>query len=371
LFKIRIAAKTIFIENMVKKIVTNILIGICAIVLFFIFLEIFMRLFNVETKIAHKGYGINKEQPIYFNPSQSHFYKTKELSFTITTNKYGRRDKEWDTAVFSDPNNIIFIGDSVILGYGVDDEWSIPSLIEKLANVRKGKKIEVFNFSIIDISIPEYKQLIEDAFDMGIQAKNVVVGVFVGNDFIKEAKTSKKQQSETILPLEWLSSHSKLYAFLKLRIGSSPQLVKQALYLSRLINVNLYDSTSSYIYLKKQTPKEEAYFQYILAYLGEIKEICLRNNRRLCVVIFPNKIQVENKNDFVPELFDMEKPNRLIGQYCRGKGIKYLDLLPALNMAYEKTHVSLYYSIDRHFTKEGNCFSSELIESFLEKQGIL
>jgi len=361
----------LILKKIVKKIAVNILISICAIVLLFVFLEIFIRVFKVETVIVHKGYGVNKEQPTYFNPSQTHFYKTKESSFTIAINKYGRRDKEWDKAVFSDSSNIIFIGDSLILGYGVDDEWCIPSVIEKLAFERKHKEIEIFNFSIVDISIPEYKQLLEDALAMGIKAKNVVVGVFVGNDFINETKTTRKKKNAANQSLEWLSSHSKLYAFLKLRIGSSPQLVRQALYLGRLINVNLYDSSSNYIYLKRQTAEEEAYFQHILEYLGEIKGICLKNNQRLYVVIFPNKIQVENRKDFPLELFDMEKPNRLIGQYCREKGIKYLDLLSALNIEYEKTHEVLYYAIDRHFTKAGNFFSSELITSFLEEQGVL
>ena len=63
----------------------------------------------------------------------------------MKTNRFGRRDWEWTDSVMKDPCNIVFIGDSFVFGYGVNDADTVPTLLERELE-EQGKKVEVFNF---------------------------------------------------------------------------------------------------------------------------------------------------------------------------------------------------------------------------------
>lgn len=77
------------------------------------------------------------------------------------------------------------------------------------------------------------------------------------------------------------------------------------------------------------------------------------------MVAFPNKIQVENREDLSSATFEAEKPNRLIFEYCSEIGIRCLDLLPVMASEYEQTGQALFYPIDRHPTEKGYRVAAE------------
>ena len=117
-----------------------------------------------------------------FLPGRERRYETPELRYTVKTNRFGRRDREWSDADLADEGNLLFVGDSFVMGASVEDEDSIPTRLEAWSKAR-GTPREVFNFGMPSTGIPQYVQILEDALRIGVKARTVLVGVFVGNDF--------------------------------------------------------------------------------------------------------------------------------------------------------------------------------------------
>ena len=57
-------------------------------------------------------------------------------------NRFGGRGKEWASEEVNSQSNILFVGDSFVFGYGVDDELTITTQIETLFRENKNMDIE-------------------------------------------------------------------------------------------------------------------------------------------------------------------------------------------------------------------------------------
>ena len=125
------------------------------------------------------------------------------------------------------------------------------------------------------------------------------------------------------------------------------------------------------MYLRKHTEKQAALFRDILSHVGKMKDACDQTGRDLYAVLIPNKIQVENTSDLTNDVFDAEKPNRLISEYCAEIGIPCLDLLPVMAAAQARGAGPLYFPIDRHFTPTGYSLAADAIFDFLVQSEVL
>jgi len=307
---------------------------------------------------------VDPENRAAFLPGAESFYESDEFRFTVRTNRYGRRDVEWSAEAMADPRNIVFIGDSMVFGYGVDREGAVPALLEaRLA--RTGEPREVLDFSMVACSLPTYAELLEEALRLGVAAETVLLGITVGNDFSSDVLDPPGPPLSEAPPLPWYS-HSAFLDYLKRRAEGSPVLVGSALVIGRWLGLTLYDTSGSYIFLRRQTPEQEAVFRRILAITGSIAAKARENGRRLHVVIFPNKIQVENTDELTGAIYDAEKPNRLIREQCEALGLACLDLRPVLSAAYRAGSGPLFFPVDRHHNEKGNGIVAEAIFEFLE-----
>ena len=96
---------------------------------------------------------------------------------------------------------------------------------------------------------------------------------------------------------------------------------------------------------------------------------------RLVIVIFPHSIQVNRSHfDFFRGLtFAMDdrtlestRPQDLMRELCRERGIPLLDLLPVLE---ERADEELYLEKDDHLNPAGNAVAAEHILAFLAELG--
>lgn len=341
-----------------KKGVINILLTLASFALTLGLLEIGFRLFT----------PVFEERPLYnvssqktdFTPNTRAQYRSSEFLFSIQTNRFGRRDVQWTEDVIHDPDNILMIGDSFVLGYGVDAFLTIPDLLEKEYGDR-GVTKEVFNFGMPgDIAFPEYKMLLEEALELGIEAKTVILGIFIGNDFqyAPVAKTFEQKTITTRSRFDWRKS--RLYHFVRQRVSASPLLTALALKTGSTLGLEVYDSPSSRIFRKDESRYPFEMITENLNTLLKIKEYCLENKRSLYVVLFPNKLQVENA-DLFDKYYDFKKPNRLIRHFCDKHNISCLDMHDVLRQEYRINHNGLYYSRDRHFNERGNKMAAKII----------
>ena len=118
----------------------------------------------------------------------SHFHLIqKEFAITLDYNRQGFRDRNFDDKLIS-PRKILFLGDSFIEGFGVEEHQRASNLVEKALNRESaGPTVAVFNAGQIMSGPSHYfSNLIR--FGVGLNPDGVVVGLFMGNDFIGARK---------------------------------------------------------------------------------------------------------------------------------------------------------------------------------------
>jgi hypothetical protein len=308
---------------------------------------------------------VNLSNPIAFYPGRERVYQTPEFRYTLKTNRFGRRDREWTDAQLADAGNLLFIGDSFVMGASVEDADSIPTRLEAWTQA-KGTPREVFNFGMGGTGIPQYLQILEDALRIGVKARTVLVGVFVGNDFQPESLDPVDRLPPVSAAPPRFAPHSLLLEYLRLRVAHSPVTVGWMLQIGDWFGVRLYNTDNSHIFLRRPRPDQIEATERILARLGEIQEICAHNQRDLAIVVFPNKIQVENHDSLSTKFYDPDRPDQLIAEYCKGRGLRCWDQLPVLSAAYAREGRPLYYPVDRHLNVEGNRIVAGSIADSLE-----
>ncbi len=326
------------------------------------------RFVDIEELSPTPVRDVDPDNRLAFLPGRTRTYESSEFTFTVSFNQHGRRDVEWSDDTLADPRNILFVGDSLVLGNAVDFEWTMPTLLEKRIAAIESPR-EVYNFGMPGGGPPQYRQMMEDAFDAGFAAQVVLVGIFIGNDFYPIVQRPWGMQHRPRPPPK--QQGSALYRFLRRRVAQSPRTVGWALTIGRLTGLPVYNTSGSYVYLRKQTEKQVALFEDILSHIGKMKEACEATGRELYAVLIPNKIQVENTSELTNDIFDAAKPNRLISEYCAEIGIRCLDLLPVMAAAHERELGPLYYPIDRHFTPTGYSLAADAIFDFLVQSGAL
>jgi hypothetical protein len=335
-----------------------------ALTLTLVALELGVRALDLGTEAAPRRVkGVDPDKLIAFLPHARHRYRTPEFEFEVAANRFGRRDTEWDPTVLADPRNLLLVGDSMVLGYGVVDADSISTQLETLLG-SGGSVVEVFNFGMPAAGLPEYRDLVDEAFRIGIGARQVVVAVFVGNDFYPGGSTPARP----VPPEGPRRPPSELLAFVRQRLSSSPTVVGAVLTLGARLGVTLYDTAGSYIFLRQQTPDQEQEFRRILGILAEIAERARAEGRDLKVVILPNKLQVENAEALTSGLYDSGRPNRAILDYCAEIRIACRDLTPALIEALDAGE-PLFFPLDRHLTPAGTRVAAREIAAFVSDPG--
>ena len=311
-----------------------------------------------------------------FLPGTRRAYETEEFRFSVAVNLHGRRDIEWPPATLAAPENVLFIGDSVVFGYGVDDRESIPSRLEALF-AANGSRREVFNFGMPGrISLPEYRSLLDEALELAIGARTVLLGLFVGNDFRDpvDRGAPQVQRGRGAAPnranaaRRGLLSDSALVSFLRLQVRGSPRLLSWTLTVGGFLGLEVYQSDSSFIFLREQSPNQVARFRRVLDAIGEMKAVCESEGRELVLVIFPNMVQVENADELTNAVYDAGKPNRLVADYCEQLGLACLDLLPGLREAQAAGGAHLFFPQDRHLNIAGNRRAAEILFQFLRQR---
>jgi hypothetical protein len=325
-------------------------------------------LVDLEAQQPIGVYDVDWDNPLRYIPGAQHTYTSSEFSFTVKFNRYGRRDIEWSAETIADPRSILLIGDSFVLGNSVEAPDTMPARMEgRLAE--RGDPREVLNFGMPGGAPPNYARLLESAIDEGFRARTVVVSIFVGNDFYPEVlQPSQRPPRAPASPTPSRLPASALVAWLKSRVAQSARLMGLVFTAGQWLGLSFYDTAGSYIFLRKQTPEQAALFERILDEIGRMNDLAASDGRRLYAVVIPNRLQVENGDELTGAIYDASAPHQRILAWCKARGIRCLDLLPAL-VAADREGGPLYYPIDRHFNPRGYAFAADRIVDFLAAQG--
>jgi len=334
-------------------------------------LELAVRAFVDLRHLHSQGiHLIDREHPVRFQRGVSHTYVSPEQTYTVSFNRFGRRDVEWPDGVVADPRSILFIGDSFVIGNGVEHDSTVPTRLEE-GFASRGEAREVMNFGMPHGNPVRYQLAFDDALALGFAARTVAVGIFVGNDFYPQvlsetgrtpAPPRPPHREATQSPAR-LQSH--LIPYLRARVSQSPLLMGWVLRLGNTLGLDLYQTPGSYIFRRSPSADEGLQFERVLDEVGELARTSRAHGRTLRVVIFPNKLQVENGDDLESERFDPTRPNRLILEYCEKHDIACFDLLPVLQSTYEDNGTPLFFAMDRHLNPEGTRVAASALSEFL------
>jgi len=282
-----------------------------------------------------------------------HYGLFNEYEVNVQINSLGLRNSEIGSK--ADTFRILVLGDSFTFGYGVENEETYPSQLQKILNERIDRKVEVINAGYASGYAPDayYAYLKKEGF--ALQPDLVLIGFFVGNDFIDFSEEDWAEVDEYGLPInlsggDWVDEYGRRR---QLNPGrefiSNLVLYKVHLFFNtyshvysfvkhRLKNVIVKQSSSATIFYRKNyTFEEQVIFDKTTSLFRGIQDLTRLNNASLSIILIPGKettVEVfETSLKFYgldPFEFDFFKVSRLMTEFGEVEGIPIIDLQPAL-----------------------------------------
>jgi hypothetical protein len=129
-------------------------------------------------------------------------------------------------------------------------------------------------------------------------------------------------------------------------------------------------------YVMENLQPSEAIWRTTRTALEEIARETERMGAKLVLCALPHTAQVNRDlHEFLTRigyrldegLLVTQRPQELVGEFCRERGILYHDLLPRFREAGER---HLYLDTDIHLNAEGNRFAAEMLGAYLDGLGV-
>lgn len=279
----------------------------------------------------------------------------------IHTNRLGFRDEEHDPGLLAESRPILFLGDSYVFGWGVRREQRVSELFADELR-RHAIDAPVINMAVAGTGTYQALDLLS-AFGQPLNPRLVILGFFVGNDFLDNQAAAAivpdlPGLGGDVVPSLTLVDASERSRALSLRelLRTSPvfNLVKYGLWESstfrRLFNrleiqndrIALYTAQSDDLFNRLYGPSLKA--------LQEIAQLTRTEGIPMLVLIIPDQLQVLEPQLF--EDYDSLKPQRILSQHLAKLGIPYLDLLPVFTSAPDPQQ--LFFREDKHWSRVGH-----------------
>lgn len=229
------------------------------------------------------------------NPLIGHVHKpntsARLMNVMVHINSDGFRDREHQIEK-SEKYRIIFLGDSLTFGWGVEDKDTFKSFIEKRLN--KLYPAEIINFGTGNYNTEQEVNLF---LEKGLKYKPDEVVVFY---FINDAETTPVKSHL------WFLGYSHLITFYWSRVHA-------------LIN-NLVPSRDFYAYYAGLYQDDQAGWRNTRKAFLELRDICQRNGIKLKVVLLPELHDTEH--------YPFQKEYALVESFLTENNVSSLNLSP-------------------------------------------
>lgn len=333
----------------------NILVAFIGIFLTFFVLEVIVRVLPKDlTKI---DYDLIKEERIFTSSRQMNFIPNLNRVWTglgrptiWNFNEMGYRERGIQLDKPSNIYRITFLGDSVVMGFGVEEYESLPRRLENALRPLSLKPGMV-HFQVLDLGIqgfssPQYLSVLKE--DVTRMKPDLVIIGFYSND-----------------PMEAVSfEYNKKYSFLK----SLPDVIfpykinrflraNSRLFLLVLNRYyNLVEGTSVSI---KPTPElKKMGWELARKDFLEMKKITDKMGIELLVLGIPHpSLEVAAKTP------DLERSTET-AKIMKEGNIKYYDMLKDLK-AYGPVRDLYLDDLNDHFSIKGNEYAAQLVTKYL------
>jgi lysophospholipase L1-like esterase len=306
----------------------RILYSFIAVVVVLGFLEVTFRLLGAKpfpvTPYADSG----REMEWELKPN----FSGEWVGVKVETNSMGFRDGEISLKKKPNEFRILFLGDSVVFGYKLRQEDTIPEQLEHCLNQQYPQRY----FNVINAGVDGYSTYHELYLlkYKGLQLKpDLVIVGFVLNDVYEQYRTTahyggaagyadagRKSLRRTIVRLCHKSAlfTSLQLAYLKIEGKRRERLQTLGKWRYRSLD-SVYEIAE--IFKEPYSPEIEAAWADTLEQLARLKALAAENGIPVLVVLFPYAYQLE-----ATEL--ALKPQGMLIPFCKKERIAFYDLLP-------------------------------------------
>lgn len=362
-------------------------IAVCVCVLC---LELGIRVLNLSPDI------FLQQDPVlgvWHIPNKQGVYFRQDVPETpVFINSQGLRDHEYSYAKPAHTYRIAIVGDSFSEAIQVPLEHTYHQILETRLNSEGNRKYEVINFGVGGFGTThEYLMFIHQA--LNYQPDMVLLQFMFGNDIYEN---SPALNGRAYLPFLVPDKNGALELVppapvpLYMRLGAQFHIVPFLYY--RIIDGNSTLETllrgikrgsadtgipHEYFTYKRKWDSNWQDAWYITTHvlrqlLREIQE----HEMQFLIVGFPEQIQVDPqiRNEVMTRypamqeknLWDWEKPNKLLAAFCKAHEIPLLDLAPIFQESIRQGAEPLYYHYDGHWNPRGHQLAADQLSQFLD-----
>ena len=284
----------------------------------------------------------------------------------VRTNSRGFRDREHDRDKNPGVRRVVVLGDSFAFGWGVGDGETFSDYLTKLA-----PELEIINLGVAGWNLAQQRRLLElEAMDY---SPDLVLASFVQNDVTSRGVPRGADLVRQEKEVTWrtlLDEHSYIYSVVKTWTRSHRSVNKYLVQLGLRKPPGGYEALDDNLRpaLKKYPEGMKRDWNAAMKELLTMQTLCRERGVRFLVASVPARQALSPRAfaatlaDMViydPADFDLSKPYRMLGEFCREHGIPCVNGYEGLRGAGEE----LYMPYDMHFSAKGHeAFARILVE---------
>ncbi len=299
---------------------------------------------------------------------------TPEYRTSVHVTSQGLREDREYLEKADDELRILMLGDSFVMGVGVDLEETVVEQLEDTLDDRfVNRDVEIINMGVAGYSTRQALATLETYGD-DLDADLVILGFFVGNDFSENAGEPLRvddgylvngTRHDGLIPYRvrrFIKLHSQFYHFLwpiqrRLRGHGAIEAGESA---RRIAEIFLVDDEVA-----------DPITQPSLEALEELARACEERGLPLAVVIIPDHAQIIDSawdaligQTGAPDAaYDRTAPSRRLARFLEARGVPTLDLLPRFRARDDRD--SLYLALDKHWTATGHDLATTAATGFI------
>jgi lysophospholipase L1-like esterase len=362
---------------MIKKIFLNSVLLFTSCTIALILAEGVLRIFApqiIDLKINKQW--LDEDRELGFVPKKnvhSRMVKPSQFDAVLNTNSIRVRGKsEYVINKPSDTIRILFLGDSFVFGWGVNDNETLPAQLEKTLT-ENGYHVEIINAGVYSYDTAHYYRW--NRRFAALKPDLTILGYCLENDSIvsrlppNNNAIIKKRNPARNNPF----AINYIYYFIKENIllkSHLLKLIREQLYLhfpnirSILFNFGLNDKRNIFLteypeYLSKE-------IELVTTNLNTLKNDVISFKGKLLILFVPLREQIYFANAINRfRSFDIMKPNMTLAEICKKNEIDYFDPIHSLTTESKKYKEHFYFQTDPHFSPLGNQVLAKDLFQFL------
>lgn len=333
------------------------------------------------------------------NHETIHIGNTHEFSYPIKINSLGYRMKEFTIKKPPDEYRILMLGDSMTFGYGVEQEYNIPSKLEEklnralLENSLNGKKVQIINAGFTGGKAPDTYYLYLAKIGLELEPDLVIVNYFLNNDISDlddhvwektdaaglpekiSSKTTEVHEDYTRLKRQYqnwkfslpILRQSHLWILFATTLETkSPAIVAKIKKLmgieDRLPLVEIQD-VENCLFNQICTPKMQELEKRFYTIVKATNDLALQNEVPLVVTLLPANPQIKNVAQSATDVNEAQ-PQKRLREFLEANSIAYIDPLAYMT---DENWQKYYFGKDGHPTVDGYGQLSLALYDFLTR----